>query len=147
MVVVSRMLTILNNTMSAPLPSSLGLLTGLAYVVAGAVGCVVICIAPLDKIAVSRPHFDSVTSSRRVLDLRNCSIPGTIPDAVSSLLSMSVLYLANNALTGSIPAAISGMTRLTSVSRFYSHPLILEIDSLPTYFQVPTFSSRCSESF
>lgn len=48
-----------------------------------------------------------------VLDLRLCSIMGSIPNSIGGLSMLKVLVLSGNFLTGKMPTTLGNLTRLT----------------------------------
>lgn len=57
--------------------------------------------------------FGQRLPSLRVLDLRSCSVFGTIPMSLGNLTNLTGLYLSNNNLTGIIPASLGQLSRLS----------------------------------
>ncbi|GFP85879.1 probable LRR receptor-like serine/threonine-protein kinase at2g16250 [Phtheirospermum japonicum] len=51
----------------------------------------------------------------QVLDLRSCSINGSIPFTLGNLISLVELYLSHNNLTGSIPARLGNLSSLADL--------------------------------
>ncbi|XP_071923512.1 probable LRR receptor-like serine/threonine-protein kinase At2g16250 [Coffea arabica] len=49
----------------------------------------------------------------QVLDLRSCSIYGSIPDTLGSLFRLNSLYLSENTITGTIPATLGKLNSLS----------------------------------
>ncbi|MCD7469204.1 hypothetical protein HAX54_008059 [Datura stramonium] len=54
-------------------------------------------------------------ASLRILDLRSCSISGTIPSTLGNLTSLVTLYLSNNGLTGQLPPSLDQLSRLSTL--------------------------------
>ncbi|KAF3435705.1 hypothetical protein FNV43_RR22797 [Rhamnella rubrinervis] len=57
--------------------------------------------------------FGQRLSSLQVLDLRSCSINGSIPMSLGNSTNLTSLYLSNNNLTGIIPASLGQLSRLS----------------------------------
>lgn len=57
--------------------------------------------------------FGQRLSSLQVLDLRSCSVIGSIPTGLGNLTNLTSLYLSNNNLTGTIPASLGRLSRLS----------------------------------
>ncbi|PIA52668.1 hypothetical protein AQUCO_01000498v1 [Aquilegia coerulea] len=53
--------------------------------------------------------------SLQVLDLRSCSVFGSIPSSLGNLPSLTVLYLSSNSLTGTIPSSLGQLLRLSEL--------------------------------
>ncbi|KAF5182963.1 kinase domain [Thalictrum thalictroides] len=53
--------------------------------------------------------------SLQVLDLRSCSVLGSIPWSLGNLTSLNVLYLSSNSLTGTIPSSLGQLSRLSEL--------------------------------
>ncbi|PON57870.1 Tyrosine-protein kinase [Parasponia andersonii] len=49
----------------------------------------------------------------RVLDLRSCSVIGSIPFSIGNLTNLTSLYLARNNLTGILPTSLGQLSRLS----------------------------------
>nr|XP_027091841.1 probable LRR receptor-like serine/threonine-protein kinase At2g16250 [Coffea arabica] len=56
----------------------------------------------------------------QVLDLRSCSIYGSIPDSLGSLFRLNSLHLSENTITGTIPAALGKLNSLLHDNSFSS---------------------------
>ncbi|KAL8556057.1 hypothetical protein ACS0TY_003747 [Phlomoides rotata] len=52
-------------------------------------------------------------ASLQLLDLRSCSINGTIPNSLGNLSSLAAMYLSDNNLTGVIPSSLAQLFRLS----------------------------------
>ncbi|XP_068654200.1 probable LRR receptor-like serine/threonine-protein kinase At2g16250 [Aristolochia californica] len=76
--------------------------------------------------------------SLTVLDLRSCSISGSIPLSFGTLSNLTYLDLSRNSLTGSIPESLSGLSRLSVLD--LSHNLL-------TGSIHPSFSSLSNLTF
>ncbi|KAI9200607.1 hypothetical protein LWI28_010481 [Acer negundo] len=57
--------------------------------------------------------FGSRFPALQVLDLRSCSVSGSIPGSLGSLSRLSSLYLSDNSLAGSVPASLGQLNRLS----------------------------------
>ncbi|XP_015892717.3 probable LRR receptor-like serine/threonine-protein kinase At2g16250 [Ziziphus jujuba] len=57
--------------------------------------------------------FGQRLSSLRMLDLRSCSVFGSIPMSLGNLTNLTSLYLSNNNLSGTIPASLGQLSRLS----------------------------------
>ncbi|KGN61791.1 probable LRR receptor-like serine/threonine-protein kinase At2g16250 [Cucumis sativus] len=55
----------------------------------------------------------STLKSLQVLDLRSCSILGSIPLSFGNLTNLTALYLSNNKLNGTIPTSIGQLVQLS----------------------------------
>lgn len=55
----------------------------------------------------------STLKSLQVLDLRSCSILGSIPLSFGNLTNLTTLYLSNNKLNGTIPTSIGQLVQLS----------------------------------
>ncbi|KAL3621245.1 hypothetical protein CASFOL_036157 [Castilleja foliolosa] len=69
----------------------------------------------------------------QVLDLRFCSINGSIPSTLGNLTSLVELYLSHNNLTGSIPARLSNLSSLAELDLGFnslSGPMPLDLSGL-----------------
>ncbi|KAL3614086.1 hypothetical protein CASFOL_042160 [Castilleja foliolosa] len=75
----------------------------------------------------------------QVLDLRSCSINGSIPSTVGNLSSLVELYLSLNNLTGSIPAQLGNLSSLTNLDLGFnslSGPVPPELSGLRNMIQM-----------
>lgn len=54
-------------------------------------------------------------ASLRILDLRSCSINGSIPPTLGNLTSLVTLNLSNNDLTGQVPPSLGQLPRLSTL--------------------------------
>lgn len=52
------------------------------------------------------------SSKLRDLELRNCSLTGTIPPSIGRLSDLSILHLSNNLLSNAIPTELGGLTSM-----------------------------------
>ncbi|XP_061363593.1 probable LRR receptor-like serine/threonine-protein kinase At2g16250 [Gastrolobium bilobum] len=57
--------------------------------------------------------FGQQLSSLRVLDLRSCSINGSIPPSLGNLTSLTSLYLSDNKLTGILPISLGQLLAIS----------------------------------
>ncbi|KAK4860229.1 hypothetical protein QYF36_019561 [Acer negundo] len=57
--------------------------------------------------------FGSQFPALQVLDLRSCSVSGSIPGSLGYLSRLSSLYLSDNSLAGSVPASLGQLNRLS----------------------------------
>ncbi|KAK2660534.1 hypothetical protein Ddye_007067 [Dipteronia dyeriana] len=57
--------------------------------------------------------FGSRLPALQVLDLRSCSVSGSIPGSLGNLSRLSSLYLSDNNLAGSVPATLGQLNRLS----------------------------------
>ncbi|XP_068656616.1 probable LRR receptor-like serine/threonine-protein kinase At2g16250 [Aristolochia californica] len=60
--------------------------------------------------------------SLTVLDLRSCSVSGSIPPSLGTLSNLIFLDLSRNSITGSIPESLFGLSRLSVLD--FSHNLL-----------------------
>ncbi|XP_027105755.2 probable LRR receptor-like serine/threonine-protein kinase At2g16250 isoform X1 [Coffea arabica] len=56
--------------------------------------------------------FGFALASLQVLDLRSCSIGGSIPASFGNLSSLTSLYLSGNTITGVVPSTLGNLLRL-----------------------------------
>ncbi|TXG52219.1 hypothetical protein EZV62_021388 [Acer yangbiense] len=57
--------------------------------------------------------FGSRLPALQVLDLRSCSVSGSIPGSLGNLSRLNSLYLSDNNLNGSVPATLGQLNRLS----------------------------------
>lgn len=57
--------------------------------------------------------FGQSLTSLQVLDLRSCSIIGSIPQSLAGLTSLHSLYLSGNKLSGSVPSSLGELSELS----------------------------------
>ncbi|XP_061992550.1 probable LRR receptor-like serine/threonine-protein kinase At1g53430 isoform X2 [Rosa rugosa] len=87
------------NFLNASIPASLGAVTFLRS----------LAISDVEDSHFQFPPSTQVTSSFRILILRNCSITGQIPYYIGNMSSLSNLDLSFNSLTGSIPDSLKNL--------------------------------------